>query len=217
MLSKKEAKAVRNIISGETKQYESSVNAGTSASPTANPTNLTAAQGAAGYQSATITDGLISTAQDTALIKFVELRSNYACTAAGATIRRVLVWWYKKPPSGSSDLNPTWLNLTGSTVDQTYNSMFQLDSENAGSYKVLSDKTIVLGVNGKQRYTAEEKVIVNKTMHFWSEPDQTTNGMAGRWSDAAAVGCISRGVLMMYQYIDGTATGNCIYRVTYQA
>jgi len=218
MLSKKEAKQVRGLIQGETKQYESSENAGSSADPTANPTNLTAAQGADGYQSATATDGLIATSQDTALIKFVELRSNYQCTAGASTIRRVLVWWYKKPPSGAADLNPTWLNLTGSSVNTTYNSMFSFDTENAGSYKILSDKTIVLGLNGKQRYTAVEKVIVNKTMHFWEAPDVTTNMMAGRWSDSTAPGCISRGVLVLYQYIDGgTASGNCIYRVTYQA
>jgi len=233
MLSKKEAKAVRGLIEGETKQVASA--AFEDALITYPVECLTCAGGGLASEA----NGIIDSGQDSVHIKFVELKGYYnlaplAVTAAGlpatipVTIRRLVVWFYK--PVAEPDAAGTLPPITEVLVTNDVKSMVVDDSANAGRFKVLSDKTIVLGSNVYVAATStmketkvgrlyfEEKIIVGKTQKYVSEAAVASNNRSGHYDSDVDAGRVSRGLLCMYHVYSGdagTPTSSMQYRVTY--
>ena len=180
--------------------------------------------------------GYLQSDADSCQIKFVELRGSYTLAPLArlsnqiaaltpVRVRRMVVWWYKYP----TNVFPTSSRVCPGTTE----GLVIPDSENAGSFKVLSDKMFELGTNvytvdpaattnvtticqnGKVRVDFVEKVIVNKSQHYFEPPTSASKG--GGWGTSGA-GVVSRGLLVMYHIYEGdagTLTSVCKSRVTY--
>jgi len=227
MLSKKEAKAVRGLIQGETKQTANNlINSGDTI------TNLCAVRNDGTSDTGV---GMLATTQDSCEIKHVELRGSFELAALARTaaqmsavtahrVRRLIVWWYKYP---QSNLPPPPSAVGSLTVDK----FLPDDTSNAGQWKVLQDKVFNIGTNvyavdtggftsaiqqnGKIRVDFEEKIIVNKVQKYNDIPTEAT--LAGQYGTSTA-GTVARGLLVMYHIYEGnggTLTNSCYYRVTY--
>jgi len=205
MLSKKEAKQVRGLIQGETKEtpFVTIVTSDTRSNPTALRVD--------GVSSST---GLLQTSQDSVTIKWLELRGTYQTTAVAMSgtvvpiaIRRIVVWWYKYAlDTGNLPGSDKLMTVSGGN---SIESMIKNPDENAGSFKILSDKTFDLGtnttvaVNGKTRINVAEKVMVGKNMHFYENTTVATPlaGVAG----SSGIGVVSHGLLCVYHIYEGDA------------
>lgn len=216
MLSKKEAKAVRGLIKGETKQ--------TAIMPVENGDTRSSCM-AVRTDGNTSGAGLLVTDNDSARILHTELNFEYMLKPLGVTtganleaqqpvrIRRRVVWWYKYSMSGS-DLPAIEDQDTGLTDDEMINLPLD-DSANAGKFVVLSDRVFNLGVNqystgtgantsyqsGPNYIHSQEKVIVNKTTHFLGIPTSTDPGGE---SGVVGSGTVTRGLLVCYHTIPGS-------------
>jgi len=228
MLSKKEAKAVRGLIQGETKQTANNlITSGDT------KTNVCAVRSDATSDTGV---GMLATTQDSCEIKYVELRGSFELAPLVRTaaqmpavtshrVRRLLLWWYH-----NIDNLPTVPAAIGAlTVD----GFLPDDTSNAGQWKVLHDKVFNIGTNvfcvdpavgttvnsiaqnGKVRIDFAEKVIVNKVQKYNDIPTPTS--LAGQ-AGSSLPGSVSRGLLVMYHIYEGnggTLTNVCRYRVTY--
>jgi len=238
MLSKKEAKAVRGLIQGETKQtaiVTSTAIVGYTTEYGAFLTSSYSSWGAAPV--AASTEGLIATDQDSVLIKHIELKGFFdvaplATTSAGLpttdpyVVRELVVWYYK--PKDVADTGGNGPAVTEVLEAATLHSMVVSDGANAGRFKVLSDKIVNLGSNvyiaasntmketGKQRVDFERKIIVNKVQRYKVPATQTNKG--GHYDSDVDAGQITRGMPVLYYVLAGNAgtlTSSISFRLTY--
>jgi len=239
MLSKKEAKAVRGLIQGDTKQ--SIMSSHIAVANLTRDINMTVNDDA-GISLAPSTVGKIFTSSDSALIKFVEIRGKYFVSALATTsgglpalinhsVRRLIVWFYK--PIDPATAGGSMPLITEVLETNAITSQYVSSTANAGRFVVLSDKTYVLGTNvyiaaantmkenGKIQVNFEEKVIVNKSQHYVEPPGSAVApGGAGHYSTNSDEGQVSRGLLVMYHVVEGdagTLGSDVCYRVTYVA
>jgi len=240
MLSKKEAKVVRGLIKGDTKQTAIVTSTGFSGSNSAAAfltSSDTTWQPGAGSPVAASTQGLIESNLDSVTIKHVEIKGFFdvaplATTAAGlpatdAIVVRELVVWYYKPTRDANNLGDGPVN-TDVLVTGSVESMVVNDSANAGRFKVLSDKTFNLGSNvyivasntmketSKQRVDFERKIVINKVQHYKVPPTDTNKG--GHFDSDVDAGQITRGFPVLYYLVTGNAgtfTSSISFRTTY--
>jgi len=219
MLSKKEAKQVRSLIKGQTKQYRRSIGV----SGTGVNIRCLTSTGSGGF--AGWSTGVLETSNDSCEIKHVVIRGydEIAPLVTGApmasklnyAVRRLVVWYYKPPEP--ADVGGTLPVITACLNSSGIYPLPIIDAENAGRFSILSDKTWHLGCNmyngtdliqnGKARNDFEYKVIVNKTCHFKNPPANIagTDYYAGHYDSTQDAGQLTRGVLMLYTIVEGTA------------
>jgi len=239
MLSKKEAKAVRGLIQGDTKQSAVLV-----CGPTVlGTTRSYCVTSGAAAGSASQYSGLLATDGDSAVIKSLEI-SGYMDIAplaktAGSTlescvpvtVRELLVWFYKPMQvavAGGGSLPP----ITEVLVEDNVGSMYVDDSANAGRFKVLSDKKYRLGSNVyvtdlslKEttigRIYCANKILIGKTQHFKENAVPGVYGtvhQGGHYDTNADAGQVTRGLCMLYYVSEGNAgtfTADMNMRLTY--
>jgi len=144
----------------------------------------------------------------------------------------LVVWFYKPlvPPAAGGAYPPITEVLTSSAID----GLVKSDSANAGRFKILHDKTYYIGCsiygkdaaatpavtsisqNGTMQLDWNRKIIVDKTMYFKEAPTDTNKG--GHYDTAADAGQITRGMLVVYMWMNGdagTCTNGCTSRLTY--
>jgi len=238
MLSKKQAKVVRGMIEGETKQMTTQVINTFNGTATKSYALTCSAGATSGFAAKSAVNGCQSS-QDQVRIKHIELSGYYDLAPYSSAvanwpnlqpvkIRQIVVWYYK--PSLPADGSGTLPDLDEVLEDDTnIESLIIRDSANAGRFRVLYDKIYDLGINvydgatgcvttpKNRRYTFDQKVIVNKTQHYKSPPGAY---LGGHYDSSSDVGQVTRGLPVVYflstaSGVSGTMSTDIRYRTTY--
>jgi len=226
MLSKKEAKAVRGLIQGDTK-YGPVFDVGP---VTLGTTRSYCVTGGGAPGTAARYSGEVSTSNDSAFIKSIEIDGYMEIAplakAAGSslessvpvTVRELLVWFYKPslPASAAGTLPPVTEVLLADTVA----SMYVDDNANAGRFKVLSDKRYKLGSNVYvtnlslkettiSRIYCPHKIMIGKTQHYAAPAVPGAAGVSldkgGHYDSDVDEGQVTRGLCVLYYVSEGDA------------
>jgi len=241
MLSKKEAKVVRGLIEGETKQTLHVTRTGMSSA--GEFACIVSSDDTSWSPVATSTDGMIVTDSERARFKFLEIKGYFdvaplaTTSAAGGlplndpyVVRELLVWYYKPKHQPDAGGNGPSTIASEVLISSAVESMTVSDADNSGRFKVLSDRVMNLGSNvyiaasntmketSKQRFDFTRKIMIDKSQHYKAAPTDTNKG--GHYDSDVDAGQVTRGLCVLYYIVTGNAgtlTSVVTTRLTYVA
>jgi len=124
-------------------------------------------------------------------------------------VRKILVWYYKPQtqPSAAGTLPP----VTEVLVADSIQSMVDNNANNAGRFRVLSDRLWNLGMNfyqattavgsttsnGNHRQIYDYTIKIGKKCHF-EYPSNSGTGAGGTYDSDDSTGRVSKGLLVLY-------------------
>jgi len=230
------ASKVRALIAGKTKDTEDVTRSGAHTATTVSC--LTSSTDFATAPSAT---AIIKCDADEALINHVDVQQLYslACledaTPVGlknALMRTIVVWFHK--PLAVPNASGTLPAVTEVLVTDALTSMPWSDTQNAGRFTILYDKTQSVGSNtvgldgaasnarlqGDTTILNTFRVKVNKRQIYFNSASGSNEG--GHYDSDEPQGLVRAGLLCMYtlglnQTTSGTMTVTCTTRLSYTA